>query len=154
MFIYLPPAFPNSASLYGGAWTSSRYRSLPHLYRHRPFSVNLMSSNLRSFDCCIFTYRHFQDMQRAPIKIICNRWIRSGCTHICKVRHIACGITNVTNWVSLWFGPINPNTTYPLKWSFTCNQRFYCFIFHLYITPSTDSFLHPDTALHRHQSYR
>ena len=26
-----PPAFPNRASLYGGAWTSSRYRSFPHL---------------------------------------------------------------------------------------------------------------------------
>ena len=28
---YLPPAFPNRASLYGGAWTSNKYRSLPHL---------------------------------------------------------------------------------------------------------------------------
>ena len=28
---YRPPAFPNSSALWGGACTSSRYRSLPHL---------------------------------------------------------------------------------------------------------------------------
>ena len=42
---YRPPASPNSARICSGAWTSSRYRSLPHLKRQTPFWGWAMSSN-------------------------------------------------------------------------------------------------------------
>ena len=41
---HLPPAVPNRASLYSGAWTSSRNLSEPHLYKQTPFCGNRMCS--------------------------------------------------------------------------------------------------------------